>query len=615
MTTEWYSKDNLKKAWRYVNLDIFDDFVFDVINHDDIRYNIDHVISILYSQIKAEQYYPIPKISIGVPKNEHSVRPGSTIMPMDLIVLYAIAQQLAPLLDSCLSDSIYAYRLNPKAGKSNEHLFINKDKPNSRTKNDDNNEVINETTEAEIGFPYNWFRNWKAFHELSKEASKNHEYVAITDITAFFENISLDLLRELLKEKLNTSKRKLIDRLFRTLEYWGWTVDGNIPTGIGLLQGNDVSSFLSNLYLLDLDDDMLDIVKGNYKKYYRYVDDIKLFTSDKDEATRALVKLEETLRKLNLNVQSSKTKIIRAGEIFNPNVEIWLERMSDENTKKDKIDAGIEFFETVFSSSDLEKWERPYLRTLTVLKNANDDRAVDKALDLFLTNPSQKLLSKNFYYLLHFVSSRKYGKEIIDRLNKSKFTFPYHKAYIYRLAAYSRDEIDLLRKMAFDEALNTGSNWFCRMAALFCLSTFSLDKRELGQIVKLIETECNTQIMRAVYITLLQHSGKELNCVLDNLKFFNAPHQDYLRRYFFKFCEDLNFALKQLSEIKNIDLASSLFIHNLHRLDLLKISSNSSQRAIFKEVVEKKKQECNTFDWPRLSNRLNQIYDSFVVKV
>ena len=72
----------------------------------------------------------------------------------------------------------------------------------------------------EVDFPYNWFLNWKDFHNFSKKASEEYKFVAITDITAYFENISLDLLRDILKEKLQSDHRELVDRLFRFLEFF-----------------------------------------------------------------------------------------------------------------------------------------------------------------------------------------------------------------------------------------------------------------------------------------------------------------------------------------------------------------------------------------------------------
>lgn len=211
---DWYSEENLRRAWKYVKIDIRDDFAFDVIDHEDVKHNLERVLSSLHAQIRNNQYYPAPLLSIGVPKNDHSVRPGTVVPVLDLIVLYAIAQQLAPLLDPQLSDSAYAYRLNPKAAKSGQPLFKDKSAPETDAADDDESEDEAEDTTG-TDFPYNWFANWKPFHQQSKLASKEYEYVAVTDITAFFENISLDLLREMLTRTLDSGQGELIDRVFR----------------------------------------------------------------------------------------------------------------------------------------------------------------------------------------------------------------------------------------------------------------------------------------------------------------------------------------------------------------------------------------------------------------
>lgn len=36
MTSEWFSEESLEQAWKYAKADIRDDFVFDVINYDDM---------------------------------------------------------------------------------------------------------------------------------------------------------------------------------------------------------------------------------------------------------------------------------------------------------------------------------------------------------------------------------------------------------------------------------------------------------------------------------------------------------------------------------------------------------------------------------------------------
>lgn len=613
---DWYSQENLERAWKYARIEIRDDFVFDVINYEDIKLNLKRVLSSLHTQLKYKQYYPAPLLRIGIPKNDYSVRPGTTIPIVDLIVLYAIAQQLAPLLDPFLSDSAYAYRLNPKAEKSRQPLFKDKISPHAGegkgTHDEAEREEEEEETSVDVEFPSGWFVNWKAFHDASRLASEEYEYAAVTDITAYFENISLDLLREILKGKLNSDDHcKLVDRLFRMLEYWDWTPSGNLPRGIGLPQGNDVSSFLSNLYLMALDDEMLKVVSGDTSKYGRYVDDVKLFTSDRDEARRALVRLEEVLRTLNLNVQSAKTEIKPATEIFDDEIELWLDKMSNDNP--DKIDHAIEFFENVFDKNDLKRWRRPYSRSLTVLRDAGDDRALDVALELFLNDPSHRLLNKHFLYLRKFVTSHSYSQAIADRLAQDIYTFPYHRGVLFRLAAYSRDVVDDLKQLALRDSTDSESHWFCRMAALFSLGTFPLNGADLASIAGIVDTEANPQVVRAAFVVLCQNSGDELRWVLDRVSLFNAPHQDYLRRYFFQLYRNTNIGKRLLAKIRSASVRAPTFIHNLHQLDLMKVSSDKEQRAMFREILEKKIKDCADEEWPRLTARLKQIYDSFIL--
>lgn len=611
---EWFSVENLKIAWKYVRKDVVDDFIFDVIDHADIKTNIDKVINTLNSQIKENLYYPAPLVHIDIPKNYHSFRPGTSIPVIDLIYLYAIAQQLAPHLDSCLSESAYAYRLNPKAHKLNEPLFRNKadseklDEPSSKEIMIDTDNVSNGD---DVEFPYNWFFSWKAFHNATKAAVKEYQYVAVTDITAFFENISLDLLRERIKEILgsNNEKRELIDRLFRLLEFWDWNPVGNLPRGIGLPQGNDVSSFLSNLYLLELDKEMLSVVSSDTKKYYRYVDDVKLFTGNKGEAQKALVTLERVLRGLNLHTQSAKTKIEKSDAIFNKDVDDWVEHMSSEND--DKEENAKRFFENVFSVENLDDWRRAYLRCLTVMREANDSSAVNTALNLFLENPSNRLIVKNFLYLRNFVTDFSYSNAIFERLSKDTFTFPYHRGYIYRLAAYCRDEHQGIKELALQEATNQYSDWFCRMSSLFALSTFSLSGDELNRIAPTIQTETHPLVTRAAYVVMCQHSGDALRSVIERLSLFSAPHQEYLQRYFLQLYKERDSGERFLNKIEKATVDAPTFIFNLHQLDLLK--ANKKLRNDFKMVVNAKITDISNKKGERLKNRLQDIYDKFVV--
>ena len=605
---KWYSEENLKLAWRYVKYDIKDNFTFDVIDYEDIKKNIDVVISNLSSQLASNRYYPAPLLKIGVPKSEYLVRPGTVINIVDLIVLYALTQQFAFYIDQIFSDSVYAYRVNPKAGKSGEHLF--KHKQDNLSSEEDKKEDSEE--EIFLIFPYNWFENWIKFHEETKDASEKYKSVAVTDITAYFENISIPILSDLVKQKLPSDNKlnDVIDMLFRLLQYWDWNPTGNLPTGVGLPQGNDVSSFLSNLYLIQLDEAMLHLVDQDTNKYYRYVDDIRLYTNSRDEAVTGIVTLEKSLRELNLNIQSKKTKIKSSDDLIDPLQEEWMGKFSDENDNK--LENALDFIEE-FDFDDREEFGRPFRRCLTILKKNHDDAAVKIALDIFLSDPSSRNSDKTFNYLRTFTPTYNFSKELVTRIQSDKFIFPYHKAMLYRLGGYCRDEAEELKEMCLSDSTNTSVHWYSRMAALFCLSTFALEPDELGLIDDLSRVESDSQVLRACYVVMAQHSGKELRWVLEQVSLMNSPYQDYLRRYFFRLFHYKNFGMYMLRKIDNSTLNAPRFISNLHKLDLLKQNRNQDQRELFLKVISKKIENIPDERWPSLNNRLQGISDAFSI--
>jgi len=611
---EWCSVENLRKAWRYARRDQRQGFTFDIINHDDIKNNLDSILRAIRAQIIANEYYPAPILRVEVPKNDYSTRPGTTIPAVDLIVLYALAQQLAPLLDPCLCDSVCAYRLNPRREGKDQPLFSQKEQAIQAEADGDQQDGDNPVDRRTAGFPYDWFLGWLFFQEASQEASIRHKYAAVTDITGFFENISLSRLQQIIATYVGQDRREIVDRLFNLLRVWAWDAKHYSSADRGLPQGNAVSSFLSNVYLIGLDDAMLSAVNEESSNYKRYVDDIRLFTSNYHEGCQALVEAGQALRGLDLNIQSAKTKIVEASALFKDDVEAWLRAMAYE--EENKVDRAVEFYEETVArpgfEEQLDKWDRVYRRCLTVLREADDARAVSVSLDIFLKNPAHKLVRSNFTYLRNFVTVSTYGEEILGRLVDTAYTFPWHAAQMLRLAAYSRDECADLKRFCLQEATESSEHWFKRVAALFCLGTFALTKQEMAQISQKLLAEGSVQVRRSAYVVLLQHTRDQLDFVLDRLSFFNAPHQECLYRYLRSLLSDTDAGKSCLKQIRGAAALAPTFVHNLYKLDLLKENEDSDHRNMFREVINGKLQECEDRPWPRLTKRLTQINDSFV---
>jgi len=150
---------------------------------------------------------------------------------------------------------------------------------------------------------------WLRFDDRSRGFYERGYRVAVTtDITGYYENINLEELRKRIIDYLGADKegQKVTDVLLAQLRAWS---DERI-SGYGVPQGPPGSSFLADIFL-----DYVDSRMEQYKGYFRYMDDIRIFCKREIEAKRALKELTVALRGLKLNINAKKTDILHGKEI------------------------------------------------------------------------------------------------------------------------------------------------------------------------------------------------------------------------------------------------------------------------------------------------------------
>jgi hypothetical protein len=192
-----------------------------------------------------------------------------------------------------------------------------------------------------------WYERWPAFEKDAQISVKKKGFTHLTktDISSYFENIDLRLLHDLIRSLLKTEEEKLLQLLFRIMGGWTRSSIAGMPVRRGIPQGNDVSSFLGNIYLIPLDRALNKFCESTGGKWFRYVDDVKVYTHNKQDARKAVFIINEALRELHLNLQGSKTDIL-SGDRF---------QQDHDSSKMDKIN---EVFENIRKIADKNKSSR-----------------------------------------------------------------------------------------------------------------------------------------------------------------------------------------------------------------------------------------------------------------
>jgi retron-type reverse transcriptase len=154
----------------------------------------------------------------------------------------------------------------------------------------------------------------RSLHKFLLES--HSEFIIKMDIKGFYDSINQNILLEKIKMKTESS-------LFLSL-IENAIINPTVPKNhskkdrssfsqySGIPQGLSISNILANIYLYDFDQ----TIKPNCDYYYRYVDDIFLICpADKKDNVYASIK--NMLQRLNLEINTDKTEIIKIDDNFN----------------------------------------------------------------------------------------------------------------------------------------------------------------------------------------------------------------------------------------------------------------------------------------------------------
>lgn len=229
----------------------------------------------LRSRLIRGVFVPSDAVKVFFPKPSGILRPYSLLAIEDQIVYQALA-------------NVVAERLHPHVrSRYNKQVF---------------GHLYAGTSSG--WFYRKWSDGYKAFNTAAEDAFKNgYTWTASFDLTAFYDSIDHKVLRYML------GKIGLDEDFGQCLtEYLAqWTATSTqIYHNHGIPQGPLSSGLIAEVVLKHFDDQQL----SEYDvKYFRYVDDIRLFAKKEEHLRHALVALDRISKDVGLFPQSGKIDI------------------------------------------------------------------------------------------------------------------------------------------------------------------------------------------------------------------------------------------------------------------------------------------------------------------
>jgi hypothetical protein len=604
----------LKIGWHLAQHDSRDDFISDPVGYEDFSGNLTKRLSFLVEEIRNKRYRPRYLIDIDLPKSGLNVRPGNVLPIEESTILHSIIYLLAPRIDPKLEKEVYSYRLHKdwkKRVKKGKGLFRTGEKEIP---------FLNGKTLRSIDPIEPWYEAWPAFYKERIITARENGFTHLTktDIASYFENIDLRILETQLRNLL-PNEGEIIELLMRILESWTRDTSLGAPIGRGIPQGNNISSFLGNIYLLALDKSLVSFCKRKDAIWYRYVDDVEVYSKNEETSRDVVYEINESLRKLYLNLQGSKTEILSGNklEIYLNDTQSQIIDIAWEIVNKSLLHSSLKNKEITKALSTLRPIARDFRcglpnsvfslnnqqsrilrRLMTVYGRSMRPYLINVAFASLSEPPELRMLLKSSRYLrsMEYKFHTDYVERLVSMLEQDIFPVPFQSAVL----------LDTIRFLHPHEpgnkiwgritrwALNVKRDWPIRQKACEALQTLpSTEAYCYSQALNCLNDE-HPFVRRAACSLLTRGPVEQVRKKIDELLFHPDPSLGRLALFWFNHLKNSDFARSQIKRFSKSNKSDTSIIYIIPHLWLLRCSANrdtiTELRTLLK-IIEKTKSE------------------------
>ena len=402
----------LVSTWRNVVRKQIKNFpLTDLYDHYDLNYNIEVRSQIVKNEIINGTYKPSLPLIYRVEKkfgiSRHIVNPE----PIDSLVLQ--------VLTSKIRDAVLSKQPSKNAFYARDKHYFN---------------------DAFKGLDYSmpWSTQWKKMQKTVYNFNKVTQFLVITDLTNFYDNIDLLQLRRIISSFSN-SREVLLDVLFRLLADISWQPYYLPYSGRGLPTINiEGIRLLAHSALFEIDSKLLRLTKGNF---VRWRDDIMFGVNTKEDGIEILSEISDTLNSRGHSLNLSKTRILSSREArnelqFDNNIKMndYFRRLKKYGKEPGLMNEVNLFFLNHLKNNGQKYWDKIAKRIILFYIKANYPGFLKYISPLYLENPELRP------YIIGYLTSIGYSAKSSNVLmGIAKGTPRYDDQALFKLVKLTTD--------------------------------------------------------------------------------------------------------------------------------------------------------------------------------
>ncbi len=549
-----FSREDIELAWERVCASVGND-VKDYFGINVFDSNLTMHLKLTFDELENNLYSPTKPFKYFEPKKSGTQRTKTVLNIKDAIVYQAIADKIGT--------------------KSYQKLAKNKNCVFGSVLNESVAKGVGVLDEDEPDFYFfEYYVNlYNRFVEGISETLTSGEvqYKLETDITGFFDCIPHAVL--LLKLHDYEIEKGLLNLLSFCLNSWSGTRD-KVTLNVGIPQGPPASFLLANILLDELDEIIIDLDL----KYFRFMDDIRVYAPTREKLLDVLVIIDRNLKGHSLSLNASKTEIniVEAGS-------------NEENLMLDS--SGISFDEDLLDQCDMYGQDIEYQCDVY-----GQDTEAEREADLAQADIEQRAEDELIVQdETQFKNINNINKSLVNSSKLAVVLLESVESRLLELFGFNKDtdEYGFFTNEQIREFLTLSQRWRSLVSSLKESGGYSPNSKLIKVWffgIEHIYWKTNSMVWNLNLYDNLERFSEEYDRVLTKLNRFEWVKYQLLNVFYKVYPNNLQ---KHINAIEELGVESSPLIR-LGYYSVL-IESIKTDSGLFSSYSEALKNECNEY--------------------